>query len=158
MNGVEQQYTWVRQTRQVLFEYCETLDPHDYVKQVSAFGFGSARNLLVHVADCYRFWLVGFAQGKAVEDSPVHAFRTVDEVRSLFEQSDQIVTDFLADYGDDLSQPITGRVGRQSETTTIPALWLITHTMTHEFHHKGQLVSLTRHLGYSPPDTDLVLE
>jgi uncharacterized damage-inducible protein DinB len=28
--------------------------------------------------------------------------------------------------------------------------------MTHEFHHKGQIVKIGRQLGYNPPETDLV--
>ncbi|MFP3360862.1 DinB family protein, partial [Planococcus sp. SIMBA_143] len=34
--------------------------------------------------------------------------------------------------------------------------WLYTHTATHEFHHKGQIVKIGRKLGYIPPDTDLI--
>ena len=35
-------------------------------------------------------------------------------------------------------------------------IWLLTHTETHEFHHKGQIASMARHLGYVPPNTDLI--
>ncbi|WDL97195.1 DinB family protein [Alicyclobacillus sp. ALC3] len=157
MNIVEEQYKWVRQTREVLFDYCESLDPKDYVKQVAVFGFGSVRNIHVHVADCYRFWLLGFAEGQTVEESPVHAYRTVADVRVLFAEADQVVENFIGRYGDVMHEVITGHVGQDSDETSLPALWLATHTMTHEFHHKGQIVSLTRHLGYAPPDTDLVI-
>jgi uncharacterized damage-inducible protein DinB len=34
-------------------------------------------------------------------------------------------------------------------------LQLFTHVMTHEFHHKGQLLSMFRILGHVPPDTDV---
>jgi uncharacterized damage-inducible protein DinB len=30
------------------------------------------------------------------------------------------------------------------------------HVITHEYHHKGQIVSLSRHLGYTPIDTDIM--
>ncbi len=33
---------------------------------------------------------------------------------------------------------------------------LFTHVITHEFHHKGQVLSLSRHLGYIPVDTDII--
>ena len=35
------------------------------------------------------------------------------------------------------------------EPWSITPLWLLTHTETHEFHHKGQIVSVARHLGYT---------
>jgi uncharacterized damage-inducible protein DinB len=33
---------------------------------------------------------------------------------------------------------------------------LFTHTITHEFHHKGQILTLSRQLGYTPVDTDIM--
>ena len=33
---------------------------------------------------------------------------------------------------------------------------LFTHVITHEFHHKGQLLTLSRILGYVPPDEDII--
>ncbi|MCB0624495.1 MAG: hypothetical protein KDC43_11415, partial [Saprospiraceae bacterium] len=36
------------------------------------------------------------------------------------------------------------------------AFRLFTHVVTHEFHHKGQILSLTRHLGFVPVDTDVM--
>ena len=35
-----------------------------------------------------------------------------------------------------------------------PAL-ILHHVLTHAFHHKGQIVSMCRILGYPAPDTDL---
>ena len=32
------------------------------------------------------------------------------------------------------------------EPLSTTPLWLLTHTETHEFHHKGQIVSMARHL------------
>lgn len=28
--------------------------------------------------------------------------------------------------------------------------------MTHEFHHKGQIVAMIREMGYIPPNTDIL--
>jgi uncharacterized damage-inducible protein DinB len=36
------------------------------------------------------------------------------------------------------------------------AFQIFTHVITHEFHHKGQILSLSRHLGYTPVDTDII--
>ena len=35
-------------------------------------------------------------------------------------------------------------------------LQLFTHTITHEFHHKGQVMSMSRLLGYVPVDADII--
>ena len=50
---------------------------------------------------------------------------------------------------------IANEVKWQEKPWSTTPLWLLTHTETHEFHHKGQIVAMARHLGYNPPDTDL---
>lgn len=35
-------------------------------------------------------------------------------------------------------------------------LKIFTHVITHGFHHKGQILSLNRHLKYAPVDTDII--
>lgn len=59
-------------------------------------------------------------------------------------------------YRNDINAPVTGRVRWQEEPITFSALWLFTHTTTHEFHHKGQIALFGREFGYPTPDTDLV--
>lgn len=33
---------------------------------------------------------------------------------------------------------------------------LLFHTVTHEFHHKGQVMAMMRQLGMEPPNTDVL--
>jgi uncharacterized damage-inducible protein DinB len=44
----------------------------------------------------------------------------------------------------------------KDRTVVANPLKLFTHIITHEFHHKGQLLSLSRHIGYVPVDTDVI--
>ncbi|PFP27641.1 hypothetical protein COJ96_15565 [Bacillus sp. AFS073361] len=43
-----------------------------------------------------------------------------------------------------------------SERLSITPCKLLTHTITHEFHHKGQIVAMLRQMGYEPPNTDVL--
>jgi uncharacterized damage-inducible protein DinB len=38
----------------------------------------------------------------------------------------------------------------------LTALELITHVITHEFHHKGQVMTMARLSGFTPPDADIL--
>ena len=58
---------------------------------------------------------------------------------------------FLRHFREAYDPPVTGRLRWQTVTATPAALF--THVITHEFHHKGQIASMSRHLGYLPPDT-----
>ncbi|MBA4493776.1 DinB family protein [Paenactinomyces guangxiensis] len=157
MDILIQQYDWIRRTREVLFCYCETLSPDDYVKELESFGGGSIRNLHVHIADCYRFWLGNFALKKPLARIEPETVKDVQEMRRLFSQTDSLVEEFFHQFRNRWDHPASGTVSWKEGNVDLTPLWLYTHTITHEQHHKGQMVSISRHLGYTPPDTDLVL-
>ncbi|KZZ83644.1 DinB family protein [Bacillus sp. SJS] len=157
MSMLRDQYELVKQTRERLFEFCEGLDSSHYIQELEAFGWGSIRNLHVHVAMCYQAWLKRFGLKQEhvnIEDGQI---KNVEEMRYLFEKVDQLVLQFLTKYEDVPNSLLKGKVSWQEEEEELSVLWLLTHTMTHEFHHKGQIVSIARHLGYTPPDTDLII-
>jgi len=149
------QYDWIRRTRELLFGYCETLTPTDYVKELEAFGGDSIRNLHAHVADCYRVWLGSRALGQSLPEIKPDSVNNVQEMREVFGKTDALVQEFLNEFKgkwDNIIQ-VSFQSGSRVEFT---GLWLFTHTVTHEFHHKGQIVKIGRQLGYIPPDTDLI--
>lgn len=149
------QYDWIQKTREELFRYCETMSPDDYVKELENFGGDSVRSLHAHVADCYRVWLGSRALGKELLKIKTESVNTVQEMREVFQKIDNLVHEFLNEFEGkwDHSIHVSFQSGNSAEFTT---LWLFTHTITHEFHHKGQIVKIGRQLGYTPPDTDLM--
>ncbi|MGD6818287.1 DinB family protein [Metabacillus sp. 113a] len=155
MDGLKNQYDWIRRTREVLFTYCESLAPSDYVKELESFGGDSIRNLHAHVADCYRTWLGIMTLGKPIPHVQLESVQTVQDMRKIFKETDEVVYDFLDEFKGKWDQAIHVDFSDDNSAKTTP-LWLVTHTMTHEFHHKGQIVKIGRQLGYVPPDTDLL--
>lgn len=148
-----QQYQWVKSSRSALFDYCRTISKEDFVNANSAFGRGgSIRNLLVHTANTYQFWIantclqmnIGYTQYEDIQD--------IDSARLLFAQVDDFMDDFISRM-DGLPHAIYTINGA---TSTAPPLKLFTHVVTHEYHHKGQILSISRHLGYTPIDTDIM--
>jgi uncharacterized damage-inducible protein DinB len=148
-------YEWVRRTREVLLAYCEALPPTVYRQVLPAFGAQSIRDLQVHVAETYMVHLGLVAPGEQVihpdgEDAAA--------TRRLFGEVDALVARFLERCGGRMDQPLTvAPPWRQAPATRSPR-WLLTHAVTHEFHHKGQIVKLGRLLGHPvTADTDLAL-
>ena len=62
-------YAWVRRSREVLLGYCASLPPEIYTQERSDFAFGSIRNLHVHVADGYLWWVGAVGMGRP-QDCP----------------------------------------------------------------------------------------
>lgn len=156
MEVFTQQYDWVRRTRELLFQYCETMTPGDYIKGLDGFGGSSMRSLHAHVAECYQSWLGNFALKKGMTPVEPDSVKSVREMRRIFEEVDALVYEFLEEFRGQWDLTLTGPVSWQDEHAELTTLWLFTHTLTHEFHHKGQTVSMSRQLGYTPTDTDLI--
>ncbi len=148
------QYEAVQGARGVLLDYCETLAPEDFTREGKDFGRGSIRNLLVHTVNTYRYWLELFARNQPVEFTEPGAVPTAAEARRLFARADAAVGAFIGCFRGAYETPLTGEL--RGQTVTATPLTLFTHVVTHEFHHKGQIASMSRHLGYLPPDTDVL--
>lgn len=155
MNVFKIQYESVRHTRELLFRYCESMSPTDYVKEVEFLGGDSIRSLHAHVADCYRLWLGNRALGKLLPRVHPDFVGNVQEMRQLFQEVDVLVDEFLNHFGDKWA-PIV-RTSWENDSVALTGTWLFTHTITHEFHHRGQIVKLGRILGYIPPNLKLAL-
>jgi uncharacterized damage-inducible protein DinB len=65
----------------------------------------------------------------------------VEKVRARFELVDEVVQRFLDEFNAHWFENIANKVKWQEEPWSTTPLWLLTHTETHEFHHKGQIVS-----------------
>ncbi|MDF7813676.1 DinB family protein [Hymenobacter sp. YC55] len=150
------QYALVQSARGALLDYCATLTPTDFIAPVPAFNNSSLRDLLVHVANVYWHWLGVVAQGKPRSYFDPATTLDVAAVHQLYQEVDTLVAAYGAYVGDQwqMAKPYT--VSRRSEPLLLTPLALFTHVVTHEFHHKGQLLSMSRQLGYTPVDTDVI--
>lgn len=148
------QYQYIQSSRGALLDYCATIKPVHFIIEHTDFGRGSIRNLLVHNAYTYQYWLGVQALQKDIPFPDNNSLTDVSEIRSLFETVDLLVAEIITVFSSDHLKPMTA-VLRDNTFNTTP-LKLFTHVISHEFHHKGQILSLSRHLGYIPVDTDVM--
>ncbi len=149
-----QQYELVKGSRNVLFDYCRTISPNHFVDQNTSFGRGgSMRNLLVHIANTYQYWIAETSLKKDIVFTEYESKKDISEVIDLFESIDDFMIAFF-EFMERYEGSITFEINGMQNSAT--ALELFSHVITHEFHHKGQILSLSRHLGYLPVDTDIM--
>src|SRR5690606_31232340 len=149
----KEQYELVKDSRKVLFEYCNTISTEDFINQNTSFGRGgSMRNLLVHIANTYQYWIANIALKKNIAHDQYETIKNIAETIKLFHAVDDFMVDFLESR--DLASEIHYQIDGINHITT--HLKVFTHVTTHEFHHKGQILSISRHLGYIPIDTDII--
>jgi uncharacterized damage-inducible protein DinB len=151
------QYAMVQSARIALLNYCATVAPADFVCPLPGFADKSMRDLLLHVVNTYRSWLGRIAQGQPYPAQEPEAAPDVATLRALFQEIDGLVASFSAAIGEEewqLTEDVAA-AGRDRPLRLTP-LELFMHVITHEFHHKGQVLTMSRQLGYQPADTDVI--
>ncbi|GMK46807.1 DNA damage-inducible protein DinB [Paenibacillus glycanilyticus] len=158
MEILRQQYDWISSVRQNMFAFMEELPPQKLHQVLPDFGRGTIIRTHLHVVDCYRFWLESFAFKKLNEhkDFSMDEIESADVkyVRERFAEVDELVQCFFNEYYNRWSEPIEQDEGWTGYPQKPTPLLLLTHVETHEFHHKGQIVSMARYLGFPPPADD----
>ncbi|QHS56379.1 hypothetical protein GWR56_12835 [Mucilaginibacter sp. 14171R-50] len=151
------QYQLVISARGALFDYCETIKPAHLLTPLPSFNNESMVSQLMHVANCYLFWLANSVLQQQRPYFGEEEHRDLRAVRNAYQQVDLITNDFLHAFKDSPEQQmfITRPDGN---TLTRSPFEVFTHVITHEFHHKGQVINMSRQLGYTPVDTDIIRE
>lgn len=149
-------YGWAVASREVLLDYCQEMPPGDLTRCLQGFGIPSVRGQLVHMAGAYVYWLegFGFSAPKPMPDEKDHP--DMGAVRALFDEVNGLVAVFLKRLATNMDEGITRKLAWLEDPVTLSPRWLLAHAVTHEFHHKGQVVAMGRLMGHIPPDTDLL--
>ncbi len=151
---LKMQYDYLKQSRKIVFDYCSTISSEHFVEEKEIFGQGSIRNILVHVTNCYVHWIGVRTLKLPKENTPEASINTIPEMRAVYKEVDGLMNLFF----EFVEASPTGQIVMEvnGSEKRIDALQLFTHMLTHEFHHKGQILTLGRALGYKPVDTDIL--
>jgi uncharacterized damage-inducible protein DinB len=154
-NTLIRQYQLVISSRDAVFAYLETLKPEDLLKPLATINNKCIGQLMAHNADTYIAWLVNFARQENRPYFNERDYQDLQCISATYEQVNLAVNDFLHHFIDALDVPLTLPKNGGAELTLSP-LQIFTHVITHEFHHKGQVLNMSRQLGYTPVDTDVI--
>jgi uncharacterized damage-inducible protein DinB len=149
------QYQLVIGSRNVVMEFCHKLDDKIFVK-LNSFNDKSISDLLVHVTHVYTFWLGKFSLKKDVAFAGPDEIKSLSALQQLFENVNELVTEYLRYIHQTSIKEFSGEAGTPAKVITRSPFEIFTHVITHEFHHKGQILNMGRQLGLVPPDTDII--
>ena len=151
---LKEQYNFILSSRNALLNYIKGISEQDFLTNNSSFGRGSIRNLLVHICQTYCAWIGERALGIEQEFLPFEKYQTLQDCQTYFNPADEYIGLFIEKFKGNELQEV--ELLRNGEILTVNPLQLFTHVISHEFHHKGQIMSLSRHLGYIPVDADII--
>lgn len=158
MNTTEhlaQQYQLVIGSRNVVMEFCHKLDDKVFVK-LNSFNDKSIFDLLVHVTHVYTFWLGKFSLKKDVVFADPDKINNLKSLQQLYGNVNDLVAEFLKFINQTSVSGVEGEAGTPVRIIVRSPFEIFTHVITHEFHHKGQILIMGRQLGVVPPDTDII--
>jgi uncharacterized damage-inducible protein DinB len=149
------QYQLTRDARSVLISYVGSMPQENFIRSHPEVGNGgSIRNLLVHINNSYHGWIMKFAFKEPFHKRVFTDLVTLKDCEEYFELTDKLVKRFIDHFDNQYDQPLTGQLA--SRDFTVTPLQIFMHVVTHEFHHKGQILVLGRMWGYEPVDTDVL--
>lgn len=152
--ALQKQYELVKRSRGGVLNFIESVVGEGLTAPVPAYQNKNIHHLLLHNADCYLFWLPYMALEQTVEWLNYGDYKTVADIRKLFMRMDDMMDVFLKTFENSMDLPVDNTRARNDKLNATP-LMIFTHVITHEFHHKGQVVAMCRQLGYPPPETDI---
>lgn len=147
------QYELVQSSRKVVLDFCESFREEDYTQGLT-FDSKSICNLHVHTANTYQGWIMTIARKLQAERYQDSDYQSVQSVKKLFQQIDDMVLNFIQDSSGIWLKGIEADI--KDKKYSLKHAQIFTHVITHEFHHKGQTLMLARQMGYAPPDTDII--
>lgn len=153
MQLIYEQYQLVKSSRQVVFNFCNRLPIQQYVEKMNQQG-ASIRHLHLHVANTYVHWISGFAMSNKIVYYQPDEYENIAAVEAVYQEIDELVSGFIEAFPDPSQKIVSTLPGR--DTMEFTMLQLFTHVITHEFHHKGQIMTMIRRAGHIPPDADII--
>jgi uncharacterized damage-inducible protein DinB len=149
------QYSYVCSSRSALMDYCNTIKNEDFLKETDSMGRGgSIRNLLVHIANTYQGWIKDNALKEETTYYSAQNCTNVEMAEMIFSEVDEFMERFFESILRQNVPFITMILDDQP--ASVEPFKIYSHVITHEFHHKGQILSRSRQLGYIPIDTDIM--
>ncbi|WP_339035373.1 DinB family protein [Mammaliicoccus sciuri] len=156
-----EEYKWAKQTRNILLNQCSELSDDELSKELG-FGFQSIKNTLIHIAGCYHAWLGAFVLENTENPlftNEIISDLNIEDIKTYFEEADTYVYQVLKMPEKELQKPLYKKLIWNSNDKVFNKTpqQLLFHSVTHEYHHKGQIVTMLRMLGYTPQNTDVLM-
>lgn len=118
---------------------------------------GSLHGTLLHMTGAEKIWLsrwVGAPEARLIAASD---FPTIAAVRRVWEETGFATAKFLGTMNERKLQETFTMTTTTGKVFTHAYWQAIQHVVDHSTYHRGQVVSLLRQLGHTPPGTGLIV-
>lgn len=145
-------YNW--QIREDWFKWCETISNEELVEKRIG-GMGTILHNLFHVIDCEQIW-VNQMQGTPVILKDINKVSTLEDVKVFSNLTKSVTLNFIQSHISEAEDKTLVVRSKNGTTKLLSFDKIISHIISHEIHHIGQLSIWSRELGLKPISSDLI--
>lgn len=152
--GIRKLHSWTHGSLTLVLDHLSTMPEGDYAKELPGFGFSTLRAQMIHIFNCEGFWTHSLQALRFKDHEPVD-WPGIPDARVLQRSVSANTLAYLSGLTDERLNANTELHLSDGDTAVRTPALILHHVLTHAFHHKGQIVSMCRILGYPAHDTDL---
>jgi uncharacterized damage-inducible protein DinB len=138
-----------------IFEALEGLPPEETTRDMKS-SHKSIHGTLTHLVGAEKIWLsrmTGTPDNAMLQTAEVP---TIRDVKSMWEQTGFAAAKFLGGMTDRKLQETFTMSTSTGEKFTHVIAQAIQHVVDHSTYHRGQVITLMRQLGHTPPNTGMI--
>jgi len=149
-------YTFGAWANARLIDAASSLSPADFMRDLKS-SHGSIRDTFVHILFGEWVWLERWKGHSPATMLDFKAFPTLASIRERLEAVEEDRNAFLATLTPERIAAPVSYVNRKGETFAYPLWQQLVHVVNHGSYHRGQLATLLRQVGLTPPATDFLV-
>jgi uncharacterized damage-inducible protein DinB len=143
-----------RWANQCFFEVLSQLSAEHFSQDMHS-SHGGIQGTLAHMVEAERHWLSRWQGKRETGTAAISQLHSVAELRTFWEGICDEMNQFLATLDDDKLQQTLSTTAR-SGSHTVSYWQMMQHVIDHSTYHRGQIVTMLRQLGVTPPSTGLI--
>lgn len=141
--------------REMLYRFLSSLTPEEFVRPMHV-GWRDIRSTLVHCLECETFWVEHVLQKKGRPDYDFGRYPDVASVQGLAAEVKESTLSCVSRLTDEAMKGTASNTWSNGTVVEFTVSKLFLHVITHDVHHRGQVLALARQLGYEPPELDML--
>jgi uncharacterized damage-inducible protein DinB len=136
------------------FEALSQLPAEQYGRDLHS-SYGGIHGTFVHIVAAEKGWLCRWLRQPEITTAAVSQFHSLKELQACWEGVCAEMGRFIAAL-DERTLQETLTTSTRTGTYTSPYWQMIQHVVDHSSYHRGQMVTMLRQLGVTPPSTGLL--
>jgi uncharacterized damage-inducible protein DinB len=154
LQEITQLVAFNRWANQAFFDALSQLPAEQYQQDMQS-SHGGIQGTLAHIIGAERGWLSRWQGKSETGTAAISQTPSVAELRTLWEGVCYEMGQFLTSLDDQKLQEALSTTARLGSHTASYAQ-MIQHVIDHSSYHRGQIVTMLRQLGVTPPSTGLL--